>query len=102
MEQLEAAYLQLVHRRDLPRPVRTVLVFVAVLIRELQRDAVMVRAATLSFWTLLAMVPVLVLTAVGDEDQEVRVFESGGNDFLSKPFRPRALSARLKSLIRAK
>jgi len=42
--------------------------------------------------------PVLVLTAKGDEDSEVRVFESGANDFLTKPFRPRALIARLRSL----
>lgn len=42
--------------------------------------------------------PVLVLTAKGDEDSEVRVFEYGANDFLTKPFRPRALIARLRSL----
>jgi DNA-binding response OmpR family regulator len=47
-----------------------------------------------------ARVPILVLTAKGDEDNEVRVFESGANDFLTKPFRPRALSARLRSLLR--
>jgi CheY-like chemotaxis protein len=46
-----------------------------------------------------AEVPVLVLTARGDEDSEVRVFESGANDFITKPFRPRALSARLKALL---
>jgi DNA-binding response OmpR family regulator len=45
-----------------------------------------------------AMLPVLVLTAKGDEDSEVRVFECGANDFLTKPFRPRALIARLRSL----
>ncbi|MGQ0647755.1 MAG: ATPase, T2SS/T4P/T4SS family [Gemmatimonadaceae bacterium] len=47
-----------------------------------------------------ASLPVIVLTAVADEDNEVRVFEGGGNDFLAKPFRPRALSARLKALLR--
>ncbi len=46
-----------------------------------------------------AGVPVLVLTARGDEDSEVRVFESGANDFIAKPFRSRALSARLKALL---
>lgn len=45
-----------------------------------------------------AALPVLVLTARGDEDSEVRVFEAGANDFLTKPFRPRALIARLKAL----
>ncbi|CAG1771476.1 partial putative type II secretion system protein HxcR, partial [uncultured bacterium] len=47
-----------------------------------------------------AELPVLVLTAKGDEDSEVKVFESGANDFITKPFRPRALSARLKALLR--
>jgi DNA-binding response OmpR family regulator len=46
-----------------------------------------------------ATLPVLVLTAHGDEDSEVKVFESGANDFITKPFRPRALSARLKALL---
>ena len=46
-----------------------------------------------------ATLPVLVLTARGDEDSEVKVFESGANDFITKPFRPRALSARLKALL---
>jgi type II secretory ATPase GspE/PulE/Tfp pilus assembly ATPase PilB-like protein len=44
--------------------------------------------------------PVLVLTAKGDEDSEVKVFENGANDFITKPFRPRALSARLKALLK--
>jgi type II secretory ATPase GspE/PulE/Tfp pilus assembly ATPase PilB-like protein len=47
-----------------------------------------------------ADLPVLVLTARGDEDSEVKVFESGANDFITKPFRPRALSARLKALLK--
>lgn len=48
-----------------------------------------------------ARLPVLVLTARGDEDSEVRVFEEGADDFITKPFRPRALSARLRSLIKS-
>ena len=44
--------------------------------------------------------PVIVLTAKGDEENEVRVFETGANDFLTKPFRPRALSARLRALLK--
>ena len=44
-------------------------------------------------------IPVVVLTAKGDEDSEVRVFEHGADDFLSKPFRARSLSARLKAVL---
>jgi type II secretory ATPase GspE/PulE/Tfp pilus assembly ATPase PilB-like protein len=43
--------------------------------------------------------PVMVLTAKGDEDNEVRVFELGADDFITKPFRARALSARLEAVL---
>jgi len=46
-----------------------------------------------------AHIPVIVLTAKGDEDNEVRVFELGADDFLMKPFRARALSARLEAVL---
>ena len=46
-----------------------------------------------------ADLPVIVLTAKGDEDNEVRVFELGADDFLQKPFRARALSARLEAVL---
>jgi type II secretory ATPase GspE/PulE/Tfp pilus assembly ATPase PilB-like protein/ActR/RegA family two-component response regulator len=49
-----------------------------------------------------AHLPVIVLTAQGDEDSEVRVLEGGADDFLTKPFRPRALSARLHTLLKRK
>jgi CheY-like chemotaxis protein len=42
---------------------------------------------------------VMVLTAKGDEDNEVKVFELGADDFLQKPFRARALAARLDALL---
>ena len=44
-------------------------------------------------------IPVMVLTAKGDEDNEVRVFELGADDFITKPFRARALSARLEAVL---
>jgi CheY-like chemotaxis protein len=44
-------------------------------------------------------VPIIVLTAKGDEDNEVRVFELGADDFLTKPFRARALAARLEAVM---
>jgi CheY-like chemotaxis protein len=43
--------------------------------------------------------PVIVLTAKGDEDNEVRVLELGADDFLTKPFRAKALAARLESAL---
>ena len=46
-----------------------------------------------------ASLPVIVLTAKGDEDNEVRVFALGADDFLQKPFRARALSARLEAVL---
>src|SRR5712664_2506991 len=46
-----------------------------------------------------AHIPVIVLTAKGDEGNEVRVFELGADDFLTKPFRARALSARLEAVL---
>jgi type II secretory ATPase GspE/PulE/Tfp pilus assembly ATPase PilB-like protein/CheY-like chemotaxis protein len=44
-------------------------------------------------------IPVVVLTAKSDEDNEVRVFQLGADDFLTKPFRARALSARLDAVL---
>jgi len=46
--------------------------------------------------------PVIVLTAKADEDNEVRVFEMGADDFLTKPFRARALSSRLDVVLNRK
>jgi CheY-like chemotaxis protein len=46
-----------------------------------------------------ATLPVIILTAKGDEDNEVRVLKLGADDFLTKPFRARALSARLESVL---
>jgi type II secretory ATPase GspE/PulE/Tfp pilus assembly ATPase PilB-like protein/CheY-like chemotaxis protein len=44
-------------------------------------------------------IPIVVLTAKGDEDNEVRVFGLGADDFITKPFRARALSARLEAVL---
>lgn len=45
-------------------------------------------------------VPVLMLTAQGEELDEVLALENGANDYLVKPVRPRALLARLNSILR--
>ena len=44
--------------------------------------------------------PVLVLSAVGEEDQKVRALESGADDYVTKPFGPRELVARLQAALR--
>lgn len=44
--------------------------------------------------------PVLMLTAKGDEDDIVRGFDSGANDYVTKPFGIRELTARLDALLR--
>ncbi|MEO6068716.1 MAG: type II/IV secretion system protein [Gemmatimonadota bacterium] len=45
------------------------------------------------------LLPIVVLTAKGDEDNEVRVLQAGADDFLTKPFRARALYARLEKIL---
>ena len=47
-----------------------------------------------------APVPVIMLTARGDEDDRVRGLELGADDYVSKPFSPRELTARVKAVLR--
>src|SRR5690348_14564503 len=44
--------------------------------------------------------PVILLSAVCDEEQQVRAFEAGADDYVTKPFRPRELVARLHAKLR--
>ncbi len=44
--------------------------------------------------------PILILSAVGNEDQKVAALEAGGDDYLVKPFGARELIARLHSVLR--
>ncbi|MGH7855694.1 MAG: response regulator transcription factor, partial [Candidatus Binatia bacterium] len=46
-------------------------------------------------------VPVLVLTAFRQEDKAVRAFELGADDFVTKPFAPRELVARIERVLAA-
>jgi DNA-binding response OmpR family regulator len=48
----------------------------------------------------LAPVPVIMLTARGDEDDRVVGLELGADDYVSKPFSPRELTARVRSVLR--
>lgn len=45
-------------------------------------------------------VPVLMLTAKGDEKDRIQGLEIGADDYLPKPCNPRELSARLRSILR--
>ena len=44
--------------------------------------------------------PILVLSAVGEEEQKVRALEAGADDYVTKPFGPRELVARLNAALR--
>jgi two-component system KDP operon response regulator KdpE len=44
--------------------------------------------------------PVILLSAVCDEEEQVRAFEAGADDYLPKPIRPRELVARLRANLR--
>src|SRR5690242_8373548 len=44
--------------------------------------------------------PILVLSAVGEEDEKVRALAAGADDYVTKPFGPRELVARLQAALR--
>ncbi|MCL4259577.1 MAG: response regulator, partial [Anaerolineales bacterium] len=45
-------------------------------------------------------VPVIMLTAKGEEDDRVRGLELGADDYVTKPFNPRELVSRIKAVLR--
>ena len=45
-------------------------------------------------------VPVIMLTAKGEEDDRVRGLELGADDYITKPFSPRELVSRVKAVLR--
>lgn len=45
-------------------------------------------------------IPVIFLTASGDEYSTVTGFELGADDYIAKPFRPRELVSRIKNILR--
>ena len=44
--------------------------------------------------------PIIVLSAIGEEEQKVRALEAGADDYVTKPFSPRELIARLRAALR--
>jgi two-component system phosphate regulon response regulator PhoB len=47
-----------------------------------------------------AHLPIIMLTARGEEEDQVKGFESGADDYVVKPFSPRALVARIQAILR--
>jgi DNA-binding response OmpR family regulator len=45
-------------------------------------------------------IPVVMLTALGEETDRVVGFETGADDYVTKPFSPRELALRIKSVLR--
>jgi len=48
----------------------------------------------------IRMIPIIMLTAKGDEADRVLGLEMGADDYVSKPFSPRELVARIKAVLR--
>lgn len=49
---------------------------------------------------LTAELPLIMLTAKGEEDNKIQGLEVGADDYITKPFSPRELVARLKAVLR--
>ena len=49
---------------------------------------------------LSASIPIIMLTAKGEEDNKIQGLENGADDYITKPFSPRELVARLKAVLR--
>ena len=47
-----------------------------------------------------SQMPIIVLSAVGDEDAKVRALAAGADDYVTKPFGPRELVARVHAVLR--
>jgi diguanylate cyclase (GGDEF)-like protein len=48
----------------------------------------------------IANVPIIILTAKGETEDKLRGFEAGADDYITKPFGPRELLARVRAKIR--
>ncbi len=48
----------------------------------------------------VSTVPVIMLTAKGEEDDRIRGLELGADDYITKPFSPRELVSRIKAVLR--
>ncbi len=48
----------------------------------------------------VSKIPVLMLTAKGEEDDRIRGLELGADDYITKPFSPREMVSRVKAVLR--
>lgn len=55
---------------------------------------------TLQMIREISTVPVIMLTAKGEEDDRVRGLELGADDYIPKPFSPREMVSRVKAVLR--
>jgi len=46
-----------------------------------------------------SQIPILILTASGEEESVLEAFRLGANDYVTKPFNPRELSLRVRRLL---
>ena len=49
---------------------------------------------------LLSEIPVIMLTAKGEEDNKVQGLDAGADDYITKPFSTRELISRIKAVLR--
>ena len=49
---------------------------------------------------LTSLLPIILLTALGDEIDRIAGFETGADDYVTKPFSPRELLLRVQALLR--
>lgn len=49
---------------------------------------------------LLKNIPIIMLTAKGEEEDKLKGFKTGADDYVTKPFSQKELNARIKSLLR--
>ena len=45
-------------------------------------------------------IPIIMLTAKGEEEDKLKAFDTGADDYVTKPFSQKELNARIKSLLR--
>jgi two-component system, OmpR family, phosphate regulon response regulator PhoB len=50
--------------------------------------------------TQTQQIPIIILTARGEEEDKIRGLEVGADDYVTKPFSPRELIARIKAVLR--